>query len=546
MAANNSQSRLRACARISRRCSVSPIRDVLADPLLGFDRANKLAAQPRSPGEQAINRNGPLKKRLTRSPLVRSLPARRAWPRDLGTCRMPTPLRTELQELIDSPNETLEAEYKSWLDLANDLEARADLARHIAALANYGGGTIVFGFTNAMLPAGGSPFPRVSIDRDSIASIVKKYLEPPFQCDVHVVRSTAGDEHPVVVVPPHGAVPICAKAGGPMVNGKPRGIAQGVHYTRKPGPESERILTAAEWAPIIRRCATHDRAAILGAIDAAIRGPGTAPQSVSDALKQWHDAANAAFLEYAKPQSRFADLEKWHWQLSYAIDRSDGQELDRSRLIWVLREVNNEVQTLTRTGWSMFYVFDPPEIRPFFQTDTNSGLGEADFLECALMRDKRPGWPREKFADTWRVSADGKATLVRNYWEDDPGTNAHFHLDLGTWFSPNMLARALGEFIRHAQGLSEQFDAPTTVTFRIEWRGLKGRIIHDPWRSWMSHWAASGDSRVATGSWPVTMLPDAWPEIVAALAAPVIRLFTTEFVLSDKWVRGQAPTWLID
>jgi hypothetical protein len=48
-------------------------------------------------------------------------------------------VRSDFQELIDSPNETLGVEYKEWLDL-NDSEARADLARHIAALANHGGG----------------------------------------------------------------------------------------------------------------------------------------------------------------------------------------------------------------------------------------------------------------------------------------------------------------------------------------------------------------------------------------------------------------------
>jgi hypothetical protein len=44
-----------------------------------------------------------------------------------------------------------------------------------------------------------------------------------------------------------------------VIDGKPRGITQGVHYTRKPGPESAPILTASEWAPIIRRCVMHER-----------------------------------------------------------------------------------------------------------------------------------------------------------------------------------------------------------------------------------------------------------------------------------------------
>jgi hypothetical protein len=318
--------------------------------------------------------------------------------------------------------------------------ARADLARHIAALANHGGAKIVFGITDAMQTAGANPFSKISIDHDLISSIVKRYLEPPFQCNVYVIRSAAGNNHPVVVVPPHGAAPICAKAGGTEVKGKHTGIAQGIHHIRKAGPESAPILTAAEWTPIIRRCVAHERAAILAAIDAAIRGPGNAPQGLGDALKTWHDAAHATFLHDIETHKQFGHLAQWHWQLSYSIDRSDGQELDRSGLLQVLREVNAEGQDLTRTGWSMFHVFDVPETRPFFRTDPASGLGEADFLECALMRDGTPGWPTHRFPDMWRISADGKATFIRYYFEDDTEINDYFKLKPITWFSPNILA----------------------------------------------------------------------------------------------------------
>ena len=113
----------------------------------------------------------------------------------------------ELQELVENPNETLEVEYKSWLDLVDVSEARADLARHIAALANHGGGKIVFGFTDSMDYAGQNPFPKVVYDRDLIASIVKRYLDPTFQSDVRIVKSALGNDHPVVIIPPHGASP---------------------------------------------------------------------------------------------------------------------------------------------------------------------------------------------------------------------------------------------------------------------------------------------------------------------------------------------------
>jgi hypothetical protein len=55
----------------------------------------------------------------------------------------------QYKAFLDEPNETLAVEYKGWLDLSVPT-VRADLARHIAVLANYGGGTIVLGITDAM------------------------------------------------------------------------------------------------------------------------------------------------------------------------------------------------------------------------------------------------------------------------------------------------------------------------------------------------------------------------------------------------------------
>jgi hypothetical protein len=51
----------------------------------------------------------------------------------------------DAQDLVDAPCRALEIEYKSWRNL-NHPEDRAELARDIAALANHGGGFIVFGF----------------------------------------------------------------------------------------------------------------------------------------------------------------------------------------------------------------------------------------------------------------------------------------------------------------------------------------------------------------------------------------------------------------
>jgi hypothetical protein len=447
--------------------------------------------------------------------------------------------RDELQELVDNPNETLDVEYKEWLNLKDDGGARAALARHIAALANHGGGTIVLGFSNTMQFAGPNPFPNISYDRDLIASIVKKYLEPPLQCNAHMVKSASGHQHPVIVVPPHGAVPVCARADGPMVSGRTAGINKGVYYTRKPGPESAPVISAADWSPIIRRCVMHERSAVLALIDAALRGQTAPASGVVDRLKIWHESARTAFLRGVEERKAPPEVTKCHFQFSYLID-AGGQQLDRNQLPTILRQVNAEVRDLVHTGWSMFHVFDRRDIAPVFAVDTASGEGDEDFLEC-FVPTAIPGF---NLTDMWRVSADGKGTLFRNYWEDAPALNAQHGLKPGTWFSPNIMVQELAEFVRHARGMAERFDAPTAVSFRCEWCGLAGRQVHDVSALWFEgHAADSGDRRIGYGTWPLSALLNHWPEIVSALAAQVARLFGISHVLTPAWVQGQAPTW---
>jgi hypothetical protein len=442
---------------------------------------------------------------------------------------------TELEELVDNPNESLLVEYKAWLNLAEN-DARADLARHIAALANSGGGHIVFGFTDDMQFAGANPYPNVSYNHGSISAIVRKYLEPTFHCDVRIVRSRAGNLHPVIIVPGHGATPVCAKSGGPVIYGKNRGISQGVYYVRKPGPESAPIITSLEWAPIIRRCAMHERAAILGAVETALRAATKMPISDDEALKQWHDAARNAFEKEIVEHGGRADIAGRHFQFSYAIQRADDQQLDPNRLTQVLQEVNAEVRDTVRTGLSMFYIFTRPEIAPIFITDPESGEDDQDFLQCAL--------PRRTEAELWRVSIGGKATIIREYWEDNLDFNTERGATPGSWLSPNIMARALAELVRHARGLAERFESPLAVSFRCEWRGLKNREIFDPNGYWVGHFLAKQDTRLSRGDWSLGALSTDLPEIVAILLAPVARLFGLGEMLTAAWVARQVATWL--
>ena len=133
-------------------------------------------------------------------------------------------MESDLQDLIAVPRETLGIELKAWLD-PTDKTVRANIARHVAALANHGGGYMVFGFNDDLSRDQNRPSSLESYNRDVFAGIVSRYLTPTFHCEVTIVRDEGGEQFPVIRVPGHGQVPIAAKRSGPEDNrGKPHGL----------------------------------------------------------------------------------------------------------------------------------------------------------------------------------------------------------------------------------------------------------------------------------------------------------------------------------
>lgn len=162
-----------------------------------------------------------------------------------------------LERLIDDPYETLDVEYKRWMDL-RDAGNRRRIARHICALANHGGGYLVFGIDDDMTPSPEPPADLAAYSHDAINAIGRRHLVPQPHCDVRIVL-----DHPVIVVPSHGETPVSIRASGNDDSGK--GVRDGIVYIRAPGPCSISIHEFPElWRPLIVRC----HAAMVAALEA--------------------------------------------------------------------------------------------------------------------------------------------------------------------------------------------------------------------------------------------------------------------------------------
>ena len=442
----------------------------------------------------------------------------------------------ELQDLVDAPNETLDVECKAWLDL-DDNAARAELAKHLCALANHGSGYVVFGISDDMTSAGEPPAQAGPYDRDSLSGIVKRYLTPAFQVEVYQVKSAStGVTHPVVWVPSHETVPVCSKRAGPHDDGKPVGIEQSTHYTREPGPSSVPATTPEHWGPIIRRCVRQDRRSLLDGIEPLLRTPGRPVPEPREALRRWHDAAHRKFLEVVDGHRGADQLKRAHYQLSYRISAADGEQTGMGGLVHELRNMGNEVRRFINPGLPMFEIAHAKDFLPHSAFDPQ--VGEDEFLECdPVMEDGT----HQMLWDFWRVSPGGMATIVRAYQED------RFHdwsstsgLAPGAWFWLRGMAREIAEMIRHARAFAERFEAPETLSIRAEWLGLEGRKLGEPGNplEGMRSGTARDDRRVLARTVPVVGMAETWPALTAELLSPVLRLFDANGSVSAQQVRS--------
>ena len=180
-----------------------------------------------------------------------------------------------LRQLLDYPLEGMSTEIKDWLDLGEGT-VRANLAKELIALANNGGGYLLFGFSDldtGWEPSGPCQFNIARYSQDAINDILKRHAEPPFECFAHHVASSGGNDHVVVEVPGGHTVPI-RSAHAPDGSS----LRDHTYYVRRPGPESAPPQNGREWGELIKRCLDndHDRqlASFRRILDVMRREPG--------------------------------------------------------------------------------------------------------------------------------------------------------------------------------------------------------------------------------------------------------------------------------
>lgn len=455
---------------------------------------------------------------------------------------------TELQDLVATPTEREWLELKSWVDLA-DARTRAGIARHLAAIANYGGGYLVFGFNKDGTRCAPANEVRKLYAQDAIAGIIAHYLQPKFQCEV-AFENLAGVVHPIVWIPSHSATPVISKADGPQdAKGRPEGIRSGTIYVRTPKPESVPATTPEHLDNVIQRCVVARRDELVSMFSSIVSGgtlaakPDTPTQR--ERLTAWHHAAQAAFqraVMHLDPQPRLW-LEANFVQLSYMIRGRDGAAIPAGEMLRIVEKVNTAVRDTVRYGWSMFHPFTRPEIMPHFMADPAVDGGDTEFLQANLLEKGETS-----HMDFWRVSPDGRASLIRNYHEDRFGRRPDDIADDAKWFDPWLHVRDITEVVRHSRALSEEFTDVQDICFLMEWKGLKSRVVAslNPERYYGGRdYTSHTDERTVYGCVAQAEVIGNLPGVVSTLYAPVDRLFNPRSGVSPEWISAQMKNFVV-
>lgn len=454
---------------------------------------------------------------------------------------------TDLQDLIERPVESEGLELKSWVDLANP-SARAGIARHLAAIANFGGGYLIFGFNNDTTRCAPNNDVRSSYSQDVIAGIVDRYLQPKFQCEV-IFESFANVEHAVIWIPSHGETPIISKASGPHdPKGQPQGIRSGTIYIRTPKPESVPATTPEHFAMLIQRCVLARRDELVRMFSAIVSS-GIAPSSSQldrnrdrERLSEWHNATQKAFVEEMKKAGhahRIPAIENFV-QLSYLIKDKKEAQIPVHEFLKAVERMNRAVRDTVRYGWSMFYPFTRPEIQPRFMTDTSVDDGETDFLQTNLIENGE-----SDHLDFWRISPDGRASLIRSYHEDR-FTPPEKIAEGGKWFDPWLQVRDITELVRHARAYAEELPEVEEICFEIEWKGLRSRTTATAnSERYVTPHVSQTDQRVVFLPVPYAEAIGDLPGVVSKLYAPVHRLFDPHFNVTAEWVSRSMPDFIV-
>ena len=421
-------------------------------------------------------------------------------------------MRSDLQPLISEPLEDLAVEYKTWLDFEQE-EGKATLAKACIALANHGGGFLVLGFDEQADSLSSIPRPTShgEITQDTVNSVIRRYADPSFHCQLHTItHPTTGVDHLVVAVPSDQSVPVISKRACQGA------IQQHRCYIRKPGPRSEEPQTAEEWRTLLRRCVQANREEMLSAIRSIVLGRAEIETETSDSRQEFEDF-RATSLERWRAVTKDLSLDSperfpngYYEVAVHPINATPAETLT------ILRERLSHARRIKLTGWTPFLEMTREQWRPY---------SIHDHVEAWIGQRIDENTPREPYhADYWRASRKGQLYTMRGYAEDSLKESRS--LKPGTVFDVTLPVWRTGEILYFAARFLEEFENVDAVMINCRFTGLSDRTISSlDWRRLTSSRPCRSDEVEINANVTPKQLEENVVEIVHQLLTPLYEAF---------------------
>ncbi len=430
-----------------------------------------------------------------------------------------------LADLVERRTEAPAIEYKNFMPLTENVE-RAKIARHICALANSGGGWLVFGFEDDGSPSDPHPENLSTYSQDAINGISERYLDPQPHCETHWVPSNSGRTYPVVRVPSHGTIPVCAKVDGPHANGNPQGIRKGFHYIRAPGPKSIPIDSPETWRELIRRCVLAERGALLASISQLFDGPQTASESASslDTLLERSLLSWDSIDQLGWPIDLSGHRIAFGFRL---IDSSGGPvgALPLNVLEQAIRSASLASGALIGESTGNF--------DPGWNSETRAKVTVIDGLDGYAGRRLSPegsyNLPME-----WVIREDAVGVEVTGIPEDNPwvqeaveGRGRTRRWPPGERLAPTFQVDTVAQAVTFVGRLAESYHDAAACDLMVDYRGLEGREIDEPKPGvyFSLRRTSATDERRVKIRVGVAALSAELAGVTASLVGPIFRLF---------------------
>lgn len=394
--------------------------------------------------------------------------------------------RDAIRLWLESPQEGLDRELKSWLDPAVPAH-RCNLVKGIMALRNRDGGMLAVGFddkTTDALPTERDDW-RAAYHIDVIQGLVSKHASLPFEVAVEWFQSGVA-EHPVIVVASGGDIPVAVKTPIPNPGSKRDLLPFGTVYFRtleSNGTPSSAPARPEDWGEIVRLC-FENREADIGRFVRRHLSPTSLP-SIMAALGQRQADETLRGQAFA-----LLDEGRSYFEQAIAdVARSPGHE---KAATWGYGEIALIISPMPRDGTTSpnqtflntLYASThttrmaiPPwyDGRTMMRPDTAPYTKEGAYQMLLDVPNEHMGFfefsrldPKGRF---YCRAAFDEETRERRFHPEDTPT-----LDPGNAVSRVVEAFLTGASFARGMGADEN---TTTLGFAFRWSGLKGRKLYN-------------------------------------------------------------------